>query len=435
MQWSKKPNGGRMVKFYRAIQVLSLSSSLLLSSFCFGQNIINNGNGIIINSGAYLVIGGDFVNLTASQDGFSDCDGTIILKGDFINNSPNGVFVNQEATPDGSLIMNNSNLQQIGGNEASVFENLTIRNGKKLLNSNLCETNGVLTLDCIFELNSNIFILNFQNPAAIQHQSGYIFAETPPSSGLGTIRWKINSALGNYLVPFGAGYSSEADLTINLGLKTPSSNDGFVDFSTWPTNAQNSPMPNSVFSMDPYDPTLVANRFWLVSPNFSNTPNVNIGFHYLDFDHQDITEKSLQAIRYNNNLNVWDDWGPDGSADVNTNYLSTSVISQNNWFDYWTLVGENPTDYLFVPSAFSPNGDGSNDIFKPVFSEENISDYYFMIIDRWGKILYETEDIQEGWNGNYMDNICQQDVYTWVISYCDVFGKRKREFGKVTIVR
>lgn len=411
----------------------------LVFSFLFlqlaAQNVINNGNGIVINSGAFLVIGGDFVNLTASQDGFSDCDGTIILKGDFINNAPNGVFVNQEPIPDGALIMNSSSIQEIAGSQASIFENITLRSGQKLLNADLCETNGILTLDCVFELNSNTFILNNQSPAAIAYQSGFLLGETPPASGLGVIRWRISSALGNYLIPFGSGASSDPDLTINLGLKTPSGNAGHIDFATWPTSPQNDPMPTSIFSLDPYDPAMVANRFWLVSPNFSSAPNISIGFHYTYLDHRDISEKSLQAIRFNETQNVWNDWGPDGLADLNTKCLNTSVISQENWFDYWTLVGVNPTDYLFVPSAFSPNGDGSNDQFRPVFSEENISDYHFMIIDRWGKVLFETYEIQQGWDGQLKGTDCQQDVYTWVLLYYDVFGIEKKEFGKVTLLR
>ena len=52
---------------------------------------------------------------------------------------------------------------------------------------------------------------------------------------------------------------------------------------------------------------------------------------------------------------------------------------------------------LFVPNAFTPNGDGLNDVFKPVGIR--VSDYRFQVYDKWGKLSFDTNNFDEGWQG------------------------------------
>ncbi len=55
---------------------------------------------------------------------------------------------------------------------------------------------------------------------------------------------------------------------------------------------------------------------------------------------------------------------------------------------------------LFFPNAFTPNGDGINDVFAPVGQLDNAAQYHLMIYDRWGQLIYESVDPHIGWNGN-----------------------------------
>jgi len=56
---------------------------------------------------------------------------------------------------------------------------------------------------------------------------------------------------------------------------------------------------------------------------------------------------------------------------------------------------------LFIPQAFTPNGDGLNDYFFAVTDPEQILDYRFMIFNRWGELIFETQDPEIGWNGEF----------------------------------
>jgi gliding motility-associated-like protein len=55
---------------------------------------------------------------------------------------------------------------------------------------------------------------------------------------------------------------------------------------------------------------------------------------------------------------------------------------------------------LYVPSAFTPNNDGKNDLLKP-FLLGNVKQYKFQIFNRWGQLVFETSDLTKGWNGNF----------------------------------
>lgn len=71
-----------------------------------------------------------------------------------------------------------------------------------------------------------------------------------------------------------------------------------------------------------------------------------------------------------------------------------------------------------VPNAFSPNGDGLNDTFRPILQLKpgsQLLDYQFEVFDRWGKQLYHTSYPQGAWEGVYKGEFCQMDHYTWQI--------------------
>lgn len=99
---------------------------------------------------------------------------------------------------------------------------------------------------------------------------------------------------------------------------------------------------------------------------------------------------------------------------------------------YFTIVSE---DGIFVPTAFTPDGDGRNDNFSPVlFGYRN---YEFWIYDRWGKVIFHTLDRNETWNGTDL-NVgieCRSDVYHWRVVTDDMYGNRKDLSGVVTLIK
>lgn len=92
-------------------------------------------------------------------------------------------------------------------------------------------------------------------------------------------------------------------------------------------------------------------------------------------------------------------------------------------------------EFLFwLPNAFTPNGNGLNDVFKP--SLLGVHNYKFLIFDRWGEKIFETSDPDEGWNGYYKNRLCTNDVYVYKITFKDdVLNNDHAYIGRVTLVR
>jgi PKD repeat protein len=100
-------------------------------------------------------------------------------------------------------------------------------------------------------------------------------------------------------------------------------------------------------------------------------------------------------------------------------------------------------DVIF-PNAFSPNLEGpsggyyypgslDNDIFFPYTS--GVIDYKFQIFNRWGELIFETEDIKQGWDGYYRGKICQVGVYVWKAYIKLNSGKIFNKTGDVTLLK
>ena len=71
---------------------------------------------------------------------------------------------------------------------------------------------------------------------------------------------------------------------------------------------------------------------------------------------------------------------------------------------------------FFVPNAFTPNNDTKNDVFYAISSEE-LSNFEMQIFNRWGEVIFKTNNIDEGWDGNVNGGVAQNEVYVWLINY------------------
>lgn len=95
-----------------------------------------------------------------------------------------------------------------------------------------------------------------------------------------------------------------------------------------------------------------------------------------------------------------------------------------------------PEVLVHIPNAFTPDANGHNEVFKPVIYGFDVSYYSLKIFDRWGILVFETNDTEEGWNGFYKDNIAADGSYSWIMELRnggDVEILRK--FGKVILLR
>lgn len=115
---------------------------------------------------------------------------------------------------------------------------------------------------------------------------------------------------------------------------------------------------------------------------------------------------------------------PDGAA------LAESFVFNSN------RACVTPVSEVFVPNAFSPNGDGVNDVFRPFFSPlPTATDYELLIFDRWGALLFETNDPEQGWDGMFNGQRMPTGVFVYTLRYQAKEGVVRPRNGTLNLLR
>lgn len=154
--------------------------------------------------------------------------------------------------------------------------------------------------------------------------------------------------------------------------------------------------------------------------------------------------------------------GPDTTLCEASTYLLQGPTDGTRWFDgtlartkkvtepgsYWasftdangceirdTIVIGFPVK-TFLPNAFSPNDDGINDYFEPLFSESGFLDFRLSIFDRWGHFIYTSAGGQgRGWDGTSQGQACPPGVYAYWLEVQSAFCKQLILKGDLTLLR
>ncbi len=139
----------------------------------------------------------------------------------------------------------------------------------------------------------------------------------------------------------------------------------------------------------------------------------------------------------------WDFGDSTNSNDINPTHIynyvgeySVTLVSTNinGCKDTSRIIVIIDPDYsIYIPDAFSPNNDGVNDYFT--LKGEGITKFKISIFNRWGELIFESNDINKGWDGRYKDNIVQQDLYIYKIELVLFDSTKKLKSGHVTVIR
>ena len=92
---------------------------------------------------------------------------------------------------------------------------------------------------------------------------------------------------------------------------------------------------------------------------------------------------------------------------------------------------------VYIPTAFTPNGDGRNEIFAPK-SDQEFSEFGFWVYDRWGSLLFKTNQPNVGWDGTVNGEYMQPGTYVWRVSYVSSYqeyGLREERSGEFHLLR
>lgn len=157
-----------------------------------------------------------------------------------------------------------------------------------------------------------------------------------------------------------------------------------------------------------------------------------------------LQDASIGAVTY-----LWVIGGTDSIAAENTTLPTTQfpIDSAIQVCLYVTSIDGCPAEIcdtiriedkldIYVPNAFIPDGDGRNDIFMPYLNNINPDIYEFMIFNRWGEMVFQSENLGEGWDGTYKGNKAPDGVYVWKIRYA-IKGEVviNELYGHVTLLR
>jgi gliding motility-associated-like protein len=121
-------------------------------------------------------------------------------------------------------------------------------------------------------------------------------------------------------------------------------------------------------------------------------------------------------------------------------YRVEGVEGPGNTYNFTDTTSSNVAEVVqrplvFVPNAFTPNGNGVNDIFLPSVGFVDIVDYHFAVYNRWGEKLFETDDRYLGWDGRYSGHKCDSEVYVWILTFKTASGEYIDQKGIVTLLR
>jgi len=92
-----------------------------------------------------------------------------------------------------------------------------------------------------------------------------------------------------------------------------------------------------------------------------------------------------------------------------------------------------PTMYFYVPGAFTPNGDGINDTFG--IQGESIAEFTIQIYNRWGQLVYESQDATATWDGTYKGYPAPQGTYVYKVTASSATGRRASKEGTVSLIQ
>ncbi len=127
---------------------------------------------------------------------------------------------------------------------------------------------------------------------------------------------------------------------------------------------------------------------------------------------------------------------PNFKSNVSITYLLTRTdsVSKCKVVDNYYIDVSN-TVAITLPKAFTPNGDNLNDLLKIEYGAGVKQFNYLQIFNRWGNMVFYTKNINEGWDGKYLNNNQEMDAYNYVIDFVNYRGEHVNKTGSVILIR
>ncbi|MBL7917460.1 MAG: gliding motility-associated C-terminal domain-containing protein, partial [Bacteroidia bacterium] len=111
-----------------------------------------------------------------------------------------------------------------------------------------------------------------------------------------------------------------------------------------------------------------------------------------------------------------------------------TVSNEGNCTDQYTIpICILESTEIFLPDIFSPNNDGAND--ELFVRGGGIKEITFVLYDRWGNKVFETNDVKQGWDGTYKGKNAEPGIYAYYLNVTMLDDKKITQKGEITLVR
>jgi gliding motility-associated-like protein len=191
--------------------------------------------------------------------------------------------------------------------------------------------------------------------------------------------------------------------------------EGCIDtlYTEIPQMVQVNPTPEAQFIADP----LVTN---LYNPLIHFTDSsTGADFVYYDFgDGNNSSDRDVTHTYWNEGIYTVMMIAGNGFGCQDTTFINVEV---------------QPEYIVFIPTAFSPNGDGKNEFWLP--SIKGVVEYRLSIFDRWGQLMFQTEDRDQGWDGTHAGKDAAGGTYTYFIELRNYLNERDTKQGTFVLIR
>jgi len=200
-----------------------------------------------------------------------------------------------------------------------------------------------------------------------------------------------------------------------------------------------SPTPKADFSWGPTDADIDDPTITFVNQAIGAGPYVPVtygpyGVHYYLGDIYAYNQNSNNVDNNTSFTHVYDYYQPE--TYTVTQWVINSLGCKDS-IKKEVIIQPNFTFY--IPNAFSPNGDGTNEGFKGTGVGIQDGTYNLWVFDRWGNMIFYSDDLEKAWDGHMKGNedrpVLQEDVYVWKVNFHDFKGKKHDFHGTVTLLK
>lgn len=352
------------------------------------NNFLKTGtNGNLENAGN-VDVDYDYVN-NGTSTGFSTATGDYKIGGNWENNNT--------FNADNSTVRLINADKLITGTNPTDFYSLILSGGKKLMTVDA----SAVWLDLGIEhllTDENVMLINNTDPSALIYTTGYI-----SSRGDGHLKRKTQST-STYTFPLG---SDVGDFRLRPIHVTPT--DDLEN--TYGARLANNEATSDGYSLDDKSP-LVSDLNPLYYHHLYHSEGnstADISFFY-DASEDEVVET---IGRWNNEWTILDNVSNGNTSGT----LSSLMLSNFDDFSDRPFILASKGEFIYIPNAITPNGDGFNETLELVFDDDKLRSFEFYIFDRWGSLIFESHHSTFSWDGTSKGQKVPTGGYVWKMQY------------------